>query len=960
MTTGQSLRRCGMAALSMLAAGTAMGAPAWEPEGQAWVWHGRALDVRFEPPGVLRVVKDGAEVASLAFFQWHDRWVYERLERGTASAGPALAPDGVLRQAGQWGTTPPAPPLAYDLALAPTADGVEVILDVRKTADLRLTSGIWAALSVPRRAGDARLLYAEPVAHARVGQGLSGAFRRFLIGVPGETALALVPDGIGSLRSRVSEAAHGLEVTLRPDDFATDETVQIRVALQEATMPPPPPDPAGPRREGLALRGTGLVPPTVERYEVVDLGVDMTGTWDNPYDPDDVRLDAVLTAPSGATVEVPAFFTVPHQREVAHGMELMLPAGPGQWRVRWCATEVGTWRGELRARDRTGTLSLRLPAVEAGPSSKRGFVRASTVDPHYLVFDNGTPYLPIGHNLPIYPTSGQLVDEALGRMSGAGENWNRWWLSNSGLGLEWEATLGRYRQAQAARLDWAMELARRQGFVYMVCMDTHQDFREAGWGANPFNAANGGPCKTAGEWFTNDLARKHYRNRLRYTVARWAASPQVLCWEFGNEFEGWADTRQEALLAWHREMAAYLRSIDPYRHPITTSFWSKTGPAAFWQIPEIDIVQTHCYTNNDGNVAEQVREYCLHQWQAFAKPHIFGEFGIRSHDTTADKDPKGWALHNAFWAAVASGCDGIPMPWWHENYIDPLNLYGHFTAIQRFTQGLPFGTALWRQVETEVTYAEPRPPAQVRDAVLTPAEGFRRREVNEFVLAPDGSTNDPGELLALLHGDGHRDLRNPPAFTVTYPAAGVFSLTLDRVSNHGHLLIRIDDVLVVDRDLPCGEGKGKSWVHRPQWQLWESVYDEEITIPVAAGKHRIQVENTGKDWIRIKSYRFGGCRVLDRPNLLSAALACPGSAILWVQNRDSDWFNHGRGAVAAVPDAMVQLRGLPSGPVTVEWWETWEGTPQRREQAQVEEGILKLRVPALQTDVAARLQWPAK
>jgi hypothetical protein len=72
--------------------------------------------------------------------------------------------------------------------------------------------------------------------------------------------------------------------------------------------------------------------------------------------------------------------------------------------------------------------------------------------------------------------------------------------------------------------------------TYMLCMDTHQDFRQDGWKANPYNAAQGGPCGTAGAWFTNETAKAFYRRRLRYTVARWAYSPQVMCWEFGNEF----------------------------------------------------------------------------------------------------------------------------------------------------------------------------------------------------------------------------------------------------------------------------------------------------------------------------------------------------------------------------------------------------------------------------------------
>ncbi len=43
------------------------------------------------------------------------------------------------------------------------------------------------------------------------------------------------------------------------------------------------------------------------------------------------------------------------------------------------------------------------------------------------------------------------------------------------------------------------------------------------------------------DWqFTNEQAREFYRKRLRYTVARWGYSPHVLCWEFGNEIQGWA------------------------------------------------------------------------------------------------------------------------------------------------------------------------------------------------------------------------------------------------------------------------------------------------------------------------------------------------------------------------------------------------------------------------------------
>ena len=198
------------------------------------------------------------------------------------------------------------------------------------------------------------------------------------------------------------------------------------------------------------------------------------------------------------------------------------------------------------------------------------------------------------------------------------------------------------------------------------------------------------------------------------------------------------------------------------------------------RIHEIDLVQTHCYTNNDANVAEQVRQFCLHQWQTHAKPHLFGEFGIRSHDTTEDKDPSGWSIHNANWAALCSGCVGIPMPWWHENYIDPLNLYFHFTAIARFAKGLPFGTERWQQVPVgPLEYVEPPAQPLVRDVLTRWHGGASRRPASSWCSQTAASTI---RRRCVCRGWAP-GTRNPPTFVVNYPP-GRFALT-GRVSNPG-------------------------------------------------------------------------------------------------------------------------------------------------------------------------------
>ena len=946
----------------VLAVAWASSAPAqqWQRRDDAFFLSCGDGEILFRGPGVIEAgLQDGPRV-TVAFFMWHDNWIYERLDAGQAEEGPAVDARGWVRQRGLWGTRGGAPPLAYELALEPCANGVVVHLYVQKTAPLKLTAGIWCVVSYDKDGLAGRQAYIRPTAHGRLGSPIQGDGDALLVELAGGRAVCLSAEGFLHARSRDWP---GFEVRLRPGDFGLDEKVPATLNVTFADMPSEFPGEIKPRAEKLEIRAVTPEKGTVPLYGKLELDVDLHGTWDNPFDPDDVALDGEVTTASGRRYVLPGFFMVAHRRELRNGTELAIPEDNGRWKLRLAATELGPLRVRLIARDRSGTVARDVGPFTVEPSRSKGFLRQSRVDPRYLQFDNGAPFCPIGHNLPIYHTSGQTGEAAIRKMAAAGENYNRWWMASYGLGIEWEGKVGWYRQAAAARLDVMLDLAEELDFYYMLCMDTHQDFLEDGWRRNPYNAANGGPCQTVKEWFTNEEARTLYRKRLRYTVARWAYSPHVLCWEFGNEFEGWPDTDLATKIEWHREMAAYLAALDPYRHLITTSWWGHTGPEECWRIPEMDIVQTHCYTNNDDNVAEQVRGFCLKQWQSFQKPHIFGEFGIRSHSTTEDKDPKGWALHNAFWAGLCSGTCGIPMPWWHENYIDPLDLYFHFTAIRRFADGLPFGTARWEQVPLEqVGYSEPPEKPMVKDIVLTPSSRWGRAPVAEFHVAADGSINDAEALQDLLHGRGHPDLRNPPNFVVTYPQAGQFVLTVGRVSNSGLLRIWVDDNLVLEREFPCGEGIGKEFVYRPQWDLWESVYDEDVVVDVPAGRHRIAVDNDGKDWMQIKRYVFTGCRVVDRPNLLVAGLAGRRPtgglevAILWVQNRDSDWYNHGRGEVPVVPPSVVTLGGFEDGSYEVEWWETWSGAPVRTDRVHATDGRLTLAVGELATDIAAKIR----
>ncbi|MBT7163215.1 MAG: hypothetical protein HN904_10575, partial [Victivallales bacterium] len=88
----------------------------------------------------------------------------------------------------------------------------------------------------------------------------------------------------------------------------------------------------------------------------------------------------------------------------------------------------------------------------------------------------------------------------------------------------------------------------------------------------------------------------------------------------------------------------------------------------------------------------------------------------------------------------------------------------------------------------------------------------------------------------------------------------------------------------------------------------------------------------------------------------AAALACDDAAIVWIQNRDSSWYNHGLDKVPTVPPATLAVRGLRDGVYDVQWWETWKGTVTKTEPMTVQDGTLKLRLPAIRTDLALKLR----
>ena len=434
------------------------------------------------------------------------------------------------------------------------------------------------------------------------------------------------------------------------------------------------------------------------RYETVAVDISVRGRIDNPYDPDEVAIDGVLTAPSGAELMVPAFYWEGFERALVDGEEQLTPTGESGWRFRLTPVEAGDYTYSLRSSGAAGTAEWTGGRIRVAEGAAHGFLRVCRTNNRYFAFDDGTPYFAIGHSV-CWPNATCTYDyeEYFATMEAARENYTRLW-----LGPGWnpfsiqhhappDATLTRFDQHAAWRLDYVLNLAEQHGISVMLCIESFNYLRRTDpypdWPNTPYRADVGGPITEPGGFFTNEEARKRFKARLRYLVARYAHSTHVLSWEFWNEVDLCEGYTSPAVAGWHREMATYLRGLDPYDHLITTSYASTNGDPVVDGLPELDYAQSHYYGGAD---LVDLMGHHAKKHVTYDRPHMFGEFGADAYAGWLNEDAQGYDLHEGIWASTMSGDCGCAALWWWDNYIRPRNLYYHFTGLARFIEGAPF------------------------------------------------------------------------------------------------------------------------------------------------------------------------------------------------------------------------------------------------------------------------------
>jgi hypothetical protein len=715
----------------------------------------------------------------------------------------------------------------------------------------------------------------------------------------------------------------------------------------------------------------------VPLYEKFELTFQAQGSWDNPFDPDQVAIDCIVYAPNGDVYSIPAFYFQDYHRVQLSNGERHEPYGEPCWKVRLTPTMPGTYRYKLQMQNGNQMIETQEGSFIATPNSnKRGFVKISKENPYYFEYENGEPFLIIGENLGVddIPT----LNKQMTSLARAGCNFVRTWWCNRGISLESNVQtgqgLGKICMDAAWVADYQTDLAEKLDMTIMVCFETQQYLRaNSWWDRFTYNVANGGPVQTPGEYFSNDEAKKYFKRRLRYIVARWSYSTSIFSWQFWNEVNAANNFSVDKAAEWHREMAEYLRNLDPYKHIINTNFSNLDGYELIDSQPDMEVISTNSYSNRD--MAHASFWGSRFMTSRYEKPFILTEYGLGHQGGWAENDPKGVMVHNGLWGAILGGSAGSALPWGWGNWVDAQNMYHYFDAFNKTFRDVPFHRFKWKPVEVKhFEFSERKKKPYYTNVFF---EGFSRNYLFEvctdpistiFRITPDGKVENQQCFNAMLVAGGVNADIDPGMYT-GFPGAHASTSrqTLKfYMPSAGQLIIHVPEISGIQANpILSVSVNGREVLHESLRQdvpaaVW--AYFKSFPINLSEGINVVTIANAQKPtesmWHNtlFVAYELTNFRRLEGPNLNWMGLQSDDHIFIWLRNPEFTWMfdRIGREPIQQ-PEGILTLDNVTPGDYTVVWRNTISGEEISRGAVSSKKGQLKIFTPPVSHSAIAHL-----
>jgi len=399
-------------------------------------------------------------------------------------------------------------------------------------------------------------------------------------------------------------------------------------------------------------------------YGMLELSLGLEAPVDNPYDPEELAVDVVVSRPDGSEGSWPAYFD---------GASWM-------WRFRPLQTGEHSAEVLLNGEPVDSFVFHVEPSMEPGPIEADGWGFRHA---------DGTPFVALGLNLGWSDGGGtDDYERWFSELESHGGSFARIWFSHfTDQDPEWPV-LGSMDPAASDNLDRILDLALEHGVLLMPVLWQHSELETvmwSSWEGNPYNLANGGPCADSACFFEHPVALAHQAAFLRYVVARWGAHPALGAWEVMNEIDAIVGVDSDVTATWAAAHAETIRAMEDRLHPVSFSYSLPPQAVADQLWEGADFTQVHSYMFSD---VEPVTLGVAASLEAHHVPVLVGEWGLDWYGNNDREDVEGLAWHNANWAAVASGSAGNALTWWWDDHVEPHDLWWRLEGLAAVTADL--------------------------------------------------------------------------------------------------------------------------------------------------------------------------------------------------------------------------------------------------------------------------------
>ncbi|MBM4164736.1 MAG: DUF5060 domain-containing protein, partial [Lentisphaerae bacterium] len=255
--------------------------------------------------------------------------------------------------------------------------------------------------------------------------------------------------------------------------------------------------PAGPCR----INAIQAVSASVGLYEKLELRIDLDADFCNPFDPEEIDLQATFTAPSGKKWKIWGFYNP--------------SSWAALWMVRFTPTETGTWHYVVTVNTPTDRAKSARAECVVTASAHPGFVGIAP-NRRYLMHSDHTPFYGVGlwynDNCELY-NQGAITEADLDNLKKRGANFISFFpttLETMGSGL------GRYDENRCGRMDQLFDWCERRDMKISWNLLFHSHVSRAVW-VNPRYRHN--PYRlisSAGDFFGSAEVWEYQQKLFRY------------------------------------------------------------------------------------------------------------------------------------------------------------------------------------------------------------------------------------------------------------------------------------------------------------------------------------------------------------------------------------------------------------------------------------------------------------